>query len=106
LLAGLGIVAAIPIYQGTREDNPAIGGVPSGLLGLDRPGPWQPTPSNAKAVWSLKPVIKASTNRGDVVLDPFCGSGSALLAAKILGRRYIGIEIDAHQYTKSAQARL
>ena len=58
-----------------------------------------------KPVRSLKPVIEAFTMPGDIVLDPFCGSGSTLLAAKILGRRYIGIEIDA-QHAKSAQARL
>jgi len=47
-----------------------------------------------KPVPSLKPVIEAFTNPGDVVLDPFCGSGSTLLAAKLLGRQYIGIELD------------
>lgn len=53
-----------------------------------------------KPVRSLKPVIEAFTAPGDIVLDPFCGSGSTLLAAKILGRRYIGIDVDgAHCQT-------
>ena len=58
-----------------------------------------------KPVPSLKPVIEAFTRPGEVVLDPFCGSGSTLLAAKILGRRYIGIELDA-EYAKTARGRL
>lgn len=47
-----------------------------------------------KPVRSLKPVIEAFTKTGDIVLDPFCGSGSTLLAAAILKRHYIGIDID------------
>lgn len=41
----------------------------------------------------LKPLIKASTNEGDVVLDPFCGCGTAVDAAESLNRRWIGIDI-------------
>jgi adenine-specific DNA-methyltransferase len=59
-----------------------------------------------KPVPSLKPVIEAFTQPGDIVLDPFAGSGSTLLAAKILGRRYIGIEIDTvHCATASVRLR-
>ncbi|MDP2896378.1 MAG: DNA methyltransferase [bacterium] len=58
-----------------------------------------------KPVRSLKPLIEAFTRRGEIVLDPFCGSGSTLLAAKILHRRYIGIELDA-AHCQTAQARL
>ena len=37
-------------------------------------------------------IIKASSNEGDIVLDPFCGSGTTLDAAQTLGRNYIGID--------------
>jgi site-specific DNA-methyltransferase (adenine-specific) len=42
----------------------------------------------------LKRIIAASSEKGDTVLDCCCGSGSALVAAKALGRGYIGIELD------------
>ena len=42
----------------------------------------------------LKRIISASSNPGDLVLDPFCGSGTTLVAAKLLGRNYIGIDIN------------
>jgi len=41
-------------------------------------------------------AILASSKKGDVVLDPFLGSGTTSVAAKKLGRRYIGIEIDKY----------
>lgn len=40
--------------------------------------------------------IVNSSKEGDVVLDPFCGSGTTLIAAKNTGRRYIGFEINEH----------
>lgn len=40
----------------------------------------------------LERIIKASSNEGELVLDPFCGSGTTCVVAKRLGRRYIGID--------------
>ena len=41
----------------------------------------------------LERIIKASSNEGDVVLDPFCGCATACVAADQLGRRWVGIDI-------------
>jgi site-specific DNA-methyltransferase (adenine-specific) len=41
----------------------------------------------------LERIIQASSNPGDVVLDPFCGCGTAIAAAQKLGRKWIGIDI-------------
>ena len=41
----------------------------------------------------LETIIKASSNAGDIVLDPFCGCGTTLVAAEKLGRQWIGIDI-------------
>ena len=41
----------------------------------------------------LERIIKASSNEGDVVLDPFCGCATACVAAENLGRRWVGIDI-------------
>lgn len=41
----------------------------------------------------LERIIAASSNSGDVVLDPFCGCGTAVVAAEKLGRRWIGIDV-------------
>lgn len=53
----------------------------------------------------LKPLIEAFSRPGDTVLDSFAGSGSTLAAAAALGRRYIGIELDAIHH-RTATTRL
>lgn len=41
----------------------------------------------------LERIITASSNPGDIVLDPFCGCGTAIVAAQMLGRRWLGIDV-------------
>ena len=41
----------------------------------------------------LERIISASSNEGDVVLDPFCGCGTTVAAAQVLGRQWIGIDV-------------
>lgn len=56
-----------------------------------------------KPLGILRPLIEAFTKPGDIVLDPFCGSGSTLVAARDLGRSYIGIELDPDHHRTAAQ---
>ena len=60
-----------PVIRQAREDAGWPDQVPEDLLHL---------------------IVRASTNPGDVVLDPFCGSGTACVVAEQLGRHWVGIE--------------
>ena len=53
----------------------------------------------------LQRIIKASSDEGDVILDPFCGCATAMVAAEMLGRRWIGADISP-MATNLIQARL
>ena len=50
-------------------------------------------------------LIKLYTYPGDIVVDPFCGSGTTCLAAKIAGRHYIGVDVNG-EYCELARKRL
>ncbi len=50
-------------------------------------------------------IVKACSNKGDLVLDPFAGSGTTLAVAKKLGRDYLGIEL-SKQYVNECRTRL
>ena len=51
----------------------------------------------------LHRILVATTHPGDVVLDPFCGCGTAVAAAQKLGRRFIGIEREAAYRSVAAE---
>ena len=53
----------------------------------------------------LKRIIVASSNKGDLVLDPFLGSGTTAVVAKQLGRNWIGIEV-SDKYVKMSERRI
>lgn len=58
-----------------------------------------------KPIQLMKALIELTTKEEQVVLDPFCGSGSTLVAAKQLNRKYIGIESNP-EYCKIAEERI
>ena len=74
---------------------------------------WNIPPESAKRVGHPAPfplalaerVVKLYSYQGDVVLDPFMGSGTTCLAAKKLGRHYVGLDI-SEEYCRLAQKRL
>ena len=53
----------------------------------------------------IEPCIKAGSQKGDIILDPFMGSGTTGMVAKSLGRYYIGCELNEN-YGKLIQNRV
>ena len=53
----------------------------------------------------LDRIIKSSSNPGDIVLDPFNGSGTTVVSAAMLGRQYVGID-QSEAYVSYARKRL
>lgn len=68
----------------------------------DPPYPTYPTEKNLEL---LRTIVSASSNPGDLVLDAFCGSGTTLLAAEQLHRRWVGIDASPLAL-RAARARL
>jgi site-specific DNA-methyltransferase (adenine-specific) len=75
-------------------DNILRSGFVSGETGL------HPT---QKPIKLMQALIELTTQQGHIVLDPFAGSGTTLLAAKMLGRSYIGFEADAKHHATAMQ---
>ena len=61
--------------------------------------------SEVKPIQLMSYLITMGSRKHDVVLDPFCGSGTTCMAAHLLERRWVGIEME-EEYVKIASARL
>ena len=78
-----------------RKQRPTAGISPNNIW-VDIPQPASKERLNyptQKPLALLERIIKASSNPGDLVMDPFCGCGTAADAAAALGRKYLGIDI-------------
>jgi site-specific DNA-methyltransferase (adenine-specific) len=53
----------------------------------------------------LERILRVSSSAGDLVLDPFAGSGTTLATARRLGRRYLGVEL-SENYAEQVRRRL
>jgi len=62
-------------------------------------------PCSKPQTFIVKLIKRVSTKESDIILDPFLGSGTTAVAAKQLGRKYIGIEI-SEKYCEIARGRL
>ncbi|MCK4951267.1 MAG: site-specific DNA-methyltransferase [Gammaproteobacteria bacterium] len=60
---------------------------------------------NDRDINKMAIIVKTMTREGDTVLDPFCGSGAIGIACVLLGRKYIGIELDKER-AEDARKRL
>lgn len=106
--------------------------MPGQTVGTHRPdrdeGEWDTTLRNRRSVWTvpvqaysgahfavfppalIEPCILAASRPGDVVLDPFMGSGTTAQVAQALGRRWIGCELNPEyeplQQERTAQGAL
>jgi len=61
--------------------------------------------STIKPLKLIETIIKASSNKGDIILDPFMGSGTTAVACKELDRKFIGFELE-QKYVDIANERL
>ncbi len=93
-----------PVGEGLREWNHPLGRNKRSVWNINT----QPLPQAHFAAMPPKlvePCILAGSRPGDVVLDPFMGSGTVALVAKTYGRQYIGIELNP-EYVALAEKRI
>ena len=96
-----GVRVYLDEYQGRAMPDWWVD-IPNGASGSNRDRGLYPT---QKPVGLLERIIGAATVEDDLVVDPFCGSGTALVAAKRLGRRWWGCDLNP-EAVRLAESRL
>ena len=81
------------VYRDQSEDGTAMSDVWGDINYLSSGAKERVGYPTQKPLALLERIIKASSNPGDLVLDPFCGCGTAADAAASLGRKYLGIDV-------------
>lgn len=102
--AGYGVNWEAVIYA-SKGRRPLNGKRPRCIYRYEWSGSRDPVHPTVKPVGLLAWLIAKSSNDGELVLDPFMGSGPTLRAARDLGRRAIGIELE-ERYCEAAVRRL
>jgi site-specific DNA-methyltransferase (adenine-specific) len=97
--------AGLIFWPKSKDGTPRLKWYADELEGMAIPDVWTDIPPisaksaerlgypTQKPLALLERIIAASSNEGDVILDPFCGCGTAVHAAQKLGRKWIGIDI-------------
>lgn len=93
------------IFYGMKGRRPLIGKRPRSVIRHDWSSTMDPVHPTVKPIPLLQKLVLWSTNEGETVLDPFMGSGTTLRAAKDVGRKAIGIELE-ERYCEVAANRL
>ena len=96
------------VYSGTNSRSYEGGDttrLPGDILVFNMVDPKKRIHSQQKPIDLMEYLIATYSQRGDRILDPFMGSGTTIVAAKVLGRRAIGIEKDP-EYFKLARERI
>ncbi len=93
------------VIYANKGRRPLNGPRPRAILRYDWSGSRDPVHPNIKPVAIFRSMIGKSSVPGEMLLDPFCGSGPSLIAAAELGRAAIGVEIE-ERYCEIAARRI
>lgn len=90
-----GSVPALKRYLDQQQGNP-VDDIWADILPIQAQAQERLGYPTQKPVALLERIISASSNPGDVVLDPFCGCGTTVAAAQAVDRQWIGIDVAYH----------
>jgi DNA modification methylase len=90
-----------PIFFGTDRTRLLNKKISRNVLNFDMPS--NKIHKAQKPIKLLEYLIENSSVEGEVIIDPFMGSGSSCVAAKNLNRKYIGIELDIDSYNAAVE---